>query len=258
MQDGYIKNLQKIQDVNNMLRRIHNILRAYVNASALAKTRFNENTKNKNFVAEQIDGYVNLHKEKEEVINELKIRICDIIQKYSENGDKILDFGCGTGRYLKELEKESRYNLFGLDIADQVIENYTRKNVKNVELFSTNILKDKSFVNEYANFFNIIYSVTTLEYLSPFDLNKIFERLNDLLVEHGVLILQFPIPKNIIERFNPGYFKHQPIDVEKKLKNNKFKILESVGVGTDIRIKKYNKNKSNIGELEYLIVAEKI
>jgi len=193
------------------------------------------------------------------VISDLKAQTCNIIFDYSKIGDNILDFGCGTGRYLKELENESdKYNLFGIDIAEQVIENYTRHNIKDAELTSVNILNDDVFVNAHSNFFNVIYSFTTLEYISPLDLKMLFAKLNILLAENGILILQFPVPKNILEIFMPGYFRHQPISIEKKLKKNGFAILESNGVGTNIRIKRLNKDNSKIREFGYLIVAKKL
>lgn len=239
-----------------ILKKIDNSLKAYLSTTAHTRIKFNELAQNKKFVNERVDGYVDLHNNKQIVIDELKKQICNIIRNYSKDGNNILDFGCGTGRYLKELENDSRYNLFGLDIAYQVIEKYTRKNVKNAEIFSTDILTDEVFVNRYNNFFDIIYSVTTLEYISPFNLNKLFMRFGTLLVKNGTLILQFPVPKNILECFVPGYFRHQPISIEKKLKKNRFIILESNGMGTNIRVKKFNKNNSKIREFGYLIIAK--
>lgn len=232
-------------------------LKALLNSSEYTRSKWNLIASNQKILDEQVDG-VDSKKKKEIIVKEIKTLTCNIIRNYSNSGDNILDFGCGTGRYLNELEKNHEYNLFGLDIAENVIENYTRNNVKSATLVSTNILKDNVFIDKYNSYFNLIYSITTLEYVAPYDLNKLFERFETLLVENGVLILKFPIPANFVESITPRYFRHQPIDIENKLKRNGFVILESKGLGTDIRIKRFNKNNPIIREYEYVVISRKI
>lgn len=231
--------------------------KALLNSPEYTRTKWNLIASNQKFIDEQVDG-VDSKKNKEMIVNEIKTLICNIIRNNSKSGYNILDFGCGTGRYLKELENNHEYNLFGLDIAENVIENYTRNNVKSATLVSTNILKNDTFINKYDSYFDLIYSITTLEYIAPYDLNKLFGKFKILLVEDGVLILKFPIPANFIESITPRYFRHQPIVIENKLKKNGFVILESKGLGTDIRIKRFNKDNPKIREYEYVVISRKI
>ena len=69
------------------------------------------------------------------------------IEKYLNNEDKkkkILDFGCGTGRFLINLKHKNYKNLFGYDVTDNLLKKDGgrvtficdhKKNLKNLEKF---------------------------------------------------------------------------------------------------------------------------
>ncbi len=46
----------------------------------------------------------------------------ELLKKYLSPNSKILDFGCGQGRILKQLKKEGFTNLSGVDISENMIE----------------------------------------------------------------------------------------------------------------------------------------
>jgi 2-polyprenyl-3-methyl-5-hydroxy-6-metoxy-1,4-benzoquinol methylase len=76
-------------------------------------------------ILEQIDRYVNkyqeLNKELEYMLSYIKSNVKKYYPDYSSN---ILDYGCGSGRYLKKLDK---YNIYGIDANSYVLDNITQK-----------------------------------------------------------------------------------------------------------------------------------
>ncbi|MCX7947310.1 MAG: class I SAM-dependent methyltransferase [candidate division WOR-3 bacterium] len=103
---------------------------------------------------------------------------------------KVLDLGCGTGNISKIL-KEKNYNIFGLDIAINMLKIAKKKGLKNIvnasfykipfksESFdivisifdSLNNVKD---LNEMKEVFSEIYRVLKIDGIFTFDLNTIY------------------------------------------------------------------------------------
>ncbi len=175
----------------------------------------------------QVDGYVQQHKEKKELIKFLKDELIKIIKQHLSASDKVLDFGCGTGRYLKELEQVDAYDLHGTDISKNTIDNYASKRLSQSKLFALDIFKNKKFLSENEQSFDLIYSITVLEYIHPYDIGNLFKKLASLLKAKGKLILQFPLPNDFFDRYGYGYFRYPAIMVEKVLRKNGFKIIQS-------------------------------
>ncbi|NGX63783.1 MAG: Ubiquinone biosynthesis O-methyltransferase [Candidatus Anoxychlamydiales bacterium] len=108
---------------------------------------------------------------------------------------KILDLGCGSGKYLKILNKLGYKNTFGIDISIEQIKVAKKSNIFNVECIDA--LK---FLKNTKEKYDTILLIDVLEHIelgSSFDLiNLIYNSLNT----HGQFFIQVP---NALAPFSP-------------------------------------------------------
>ncbi|MDD3014532.1 MAG: methyltransferase [Candidatus Gastranaerophilales bacterium] len=115
---------------------------------------------------------------------------------------KVLDFGCGVGRLMREMVK-SGFSVDGADISEQMI-NFAKED---------NLLKDKRFYltngNDCGdvadNYYDLIYSMITVQHICVRGIrNNILESFYKTLKDNGVFYIQmkfYPeINKNQINR----------------------------------------------------------
>lgn len=109
----------------------------------------------------------------------------------------ILDVGCGNG-YVMQFLKDSGYlNVFGIDISNEQVE-YSKS--KGLEVEVNNIFE---FVKKSKKKFDVIFAMDIIEHFYKNELIELFEGLNSLLTENGILIIHTPngdgiFPQHII------------------------------------------------------------
>ncbi|MCD6476848.1 MAG: class I SAM-dependent methyltransferase [Candidatus Aenigmarchaeota archaeon] len=107
-----------------------------------------------------------------------------VLNKYfnPSYGDKVLDFGCGTGRLVKILSKNTDYT--GIEITKEMI-NVAKRKYPNKRFIIYN--KKLPFKN---NFFDYIVSVWVLQHISnKNDFKKIIKGLKRCLKTGGKLLM---------------------------------------------------------------------
>ncbi len=157
-------------------------------------------------------------KEVQEAIDKTHFDLIETARKYLKEGDSILDIGCGPGTYL--IDFQSRYNLTGIDINQQMIAAAGR-NIPEAELIHGDFLG-----HDFEKKFKMIYSVSVLEFIPPSKLRAFFRKLHHLLEEDGILFLHYPHALKYYDTLYPDlyYIEYSPRKVEKELKND-FKVL---------------------------------
>jgi 2-polyprenyl-3-methyl-5-hydroxy-6-metoxy-1,4-benzoquinol methylase len=117
---------------------------------------------------------------------------------------KILDVGCGYGRYLKSLLALGYQNCYGIDISEEQI-NYARDvlRLNNVEKSDAMFwLEDKKSV------FDIIFAIDILEHLNDEDLVDLCRKILNSLKPGGKLIVQVPNSLSLINPIIYGDLTH--------------------------------------------------
>lgn len=206
--------------LKDVLKSILNTMRYFLSQN---NSKLFENLAEKRLLPEQVDGYVK--KYDDPIVKEFLQYNLVNIDKLVKPNDVVLDIGCGSGRYLKALqEKIPKIQLYGIDISANTINNYT-KNIVEAELEIGDFAVENPWEEDK---FNLIYSITVLEYIPFFRLNKFLENIYNALKFGGKIYIQFPNGKNILELLKNLNYTHYPVDyVEKKLKQTGFKIMES-------------------------------
>jgi len=111
---------------------------------------------------------------------------------------RILDFGCGTGNYLKAFQMKGYNNLFGLDQSDEMCKIASEK--------STAIIKKGSHVNipYESDYFDAIIIIDVVHFIA--DINCLFNSLWRISKKNGRVFIATQSHAQIETRFYSKYF----------------------------------------------------
>lgn len=106
-----------------------------------------------------------------------------VLSLVDATGSKVLDYGCGLGRYLRPL-KELGINAVGVDVNVNTVEELRKQGF--------NTLSVEDFSDSYNTYDCIILS-HIIEHISPFDLVPLIDSLLDRLESGGAMIIATPL-----------------------------------------------------------------
>lgn len=130
-------------------------------------------------------------------------------------GKKILDLGCGTGRYAETLKKRGA-KVWGMDLSMKMVD-IARKEVDGVEFVQGSVYK----MPYKSGFFDIVVSGLAVHYFK--DLEKAFKEVKRVLKKNGLFIFSTGNPLWEVSRRLKGrtgkyrVFKYDYFD-EKKIR----------------------------------------
>jgi 2-polyprenyl-3-methyl-5-hydroxy-6-metoxy-1,4-benzoquinol methylase len=108
----------------------------------------------------------------------------EVIKEMKWKGKRVLDVGCGTGNFAREVAKKDAKYVLGIDYADEAIKIAEKTNKrKNLKFKKLDVIKlDEKF--------DIIVSIGTIEHMdNPI---KIIKKLKSCLNKNGKIILTTP------------------------------------------------------------------
>ena len=101
-----------------------------------------------------------------------KVKVFQQIDKFIDDDSYLLDVGCGSGSFIKHMERTKPINAFGVDINEG---------------------HDYVGMFEHVNFdkkFNVITLLETLEHVKQ--PNKVLQKCRDIMTTNGTLIIEVP------------------------------------------------------------------
>ncbi len=112
----------------------------------------------------------------------------EFIKNYTKDSDKVLDYGCGSGRLL-ELFKNKNINYTGIDISENLLAIAQKKyNIKNVVFKKITSGQVKLAYNN--DYFHSIYSIATFHHLPGAKLRlEIAKELHRILKPNGYIVI---------------------------------------------------------------------
>lgn len=223
------------------------------NAGSIWASR-GENTK---LLDVQIDGYENRHDELKEILEEMKHDVLKHFQSKISRCAKILDYGCGTGRYIELLYGIENVNIVGIDLSESILNNYTKLKFPEGKFQCADFTKDNEIVEKYKETFDGIYSISVIQYVRYTELPRLMNAFYKVLKKQGILYLNFPHPNSRWDVLsNLGGIKYYPATIAKYLENAGFKVKESYSVYHKKFVKTVD--DSGLPNYGYVIVAEKV
>jgi predicted TPR repeat methyltransferase len=191
----------------------------------------------------------------EEALNKAHKDLRDTVNSYVPLNGSILDIGCGTGLYLKDFYDKS-YDLNGIDLSEEMI-----KQAK-LHLPKVNFTISNFISLNLPKKFNLIYSISVLEYIGRSELDLYFKKLFDSLVNEGIIFIHYPHALAFIDTIYPdlNYIKYQP-KVISKIASKYFTIIRHEHCFDGRIIQSYDRNSypSVNGTFKngYLLIARK-
>lgn len=112
----------------------------------------------------------------------------DIIKKYAEPTDEILEPGCRDGRNLINLYERGYHNLTGIDINSDAIESIKQNFPNYIRDVSLHTGKIEEVITEFeTDKFDIVYTMAVLEHIHP-DSEFVFEEIARISNEYILTI----------------------------------------------------------------------
>lgn len=126
----------------------------------------------------------------------------DLIKPY--NGQRVLDVGCGDGRFCYELKNEN-LKITGIDFSEKAI-GFAKSFSPEVEFLAQDIenlkLKQK---------FDYMVMIETLEHFIPEKIPVILENLSNVLKENGKLIITVPSKNLPLQKKHYQHFTNESL-----------------------------------------------
>lgn len=144
----------------------------------------------------------------QEAINKLKNGLLKYAEENVPRGSRVLDIGCGPGIYLELLKH--KYELHGIDVSEQMT-------ARAKELLPRGTFYTGNFLNlHFATTFNLIYSISVIEYVPVSQLKNFFNKCHDLLEPGGYIFIQYPHALKRSDLFYPdrNYINYSPAAIQ--------------------------------------------
>lgn len=174
---------------------------------------------------------------------------------------RVLDLGCYSGNYLSKYIAENAKEYVGIDLSDIAIEKLKNKliHLPNAKAVAVDFLSDVDFPDKD---FDIIYAYGVLHHFQ--NVNVLIERLNQKLVEGGLIISYDPLETSLPVKLIRWIYR--PFQSDKdwewpftrktfNIFNDSFDIIEKRGVIGNLKwffliklLPISNKKKLNIGK----------
>lgn len=140
---------------------------------------------------------------------------------FVNNGDKVIDFGCGVGVFTK-LVKETYPDceVWGTDISDQAIEDNKKEN-PDINYHHAYIGDQKFLPKEY---FDVVFSGETIEHLD--EPETLLQEAYSALKQGGKLVITTPLMDSIRSDEHTWFYEKE--DIEKLYKENGFTDIKFV------------------------------
>jgi SAM-dependent methyltransferase len=169
----------------------------------------------------EIDGY------KDESDYEKIVQLVDNLARMVPEPAMVLDIGCGTGRYLKQMKQTWPGAYFvGIDISREIVEKFTIKQVPGVPIHVLDIETDDTYHIENQGKFDLVCMIGIIQVLSLSKTGRILDKVNRLCKDGGYLYIQFNLETNE-KKSSVGYKRYAVEELETLLAHHGFTALES-------------------------------
>jgi predicted TPR repeat methyltransferase len=139
----------------------------------------------------------------------------------------VLDIGCGTGRYLKQMAAVwPGSHLEGIDISKEIVEKFTRQQLPHIPVHILDIETDTQFPAQNREKFDLVCMIGIIQILSLKKIHAILENVNRLCKECGYLYVQFNV-ETATKKSSVGYKRYDLTELSNLLAGHGFETLRS-------------------------------
>ena len=142
------------------------------------------------------------------------------VKSLLKTGKKILDIGCGDGRFCYEVGQNDDINISGLD--------YSERAIRFAKAFSPNL---DFYCQDICNLnlpykYDIAVLIETIEHFDPEKLPEILNNIAGILVDNGEVIIT--VPSTLLE-ISPKHYQHFTVESLTETLSEKFDVVSVTG-----------------------------
>lgn len=124
----------------------------------------------------------------------------ELISQFPVNSKlNILDFGCGTGNYVRAMKRFTNFNVYGVEPCEEMI-SYAKANNPNTTIRKGNHEK----IPYPDNFFDYVYMTNVVHHVE--DLSLMYREIRRILKPNGVLCICTESRKQLLSKYWIRYF----------------------------------------------------
>jgi SAM-dependent methyltransferase len=121
------------------------------------------------------------------------IKLAHMLQKYYDKNDRVLDYGCGSGAYIKKIGEVvpiSPDRCYGVDIGEVFNQEWTESREKHNFIFRSITIEQNRLVFPFSGNFNVITLFMVLHHVPPEHLDQTLSMVHDHLDSNGILLIR--------------------------------------------------------------------
>lgn len=162
----------------------------------------------------QVDGYPRNHDDN--AVQSVRRHHLETLLREVREARNLLDVGCGTGMYLEQMaQRFADVQLFGVDISQPTLQNYTAKAVPTASLALCDVAHEVPFAGTQ---FDLIYSIAVLQHVHPIRLQGFVNNLYQAAGPGARVILTFPPGRDWQEQWAMrGFYRYTPARIHQAL-----------------------------------------
>ncbi|MFA5382544.1 MAG: methyltransferase domain-containing protein [Candidatus Micrarchaeia archaeon] len=144
--------------------------------------------------------------------------LLSLLKKSNSEPKRILDMGCGSGRWSRYLlELYPNAVVYSLDIAPDMLKQ-TKENLKKFGKRSKTIESNMENIPFDDAYFDLVVTIRALKYVP--NVKKVFSEVSRVLKSNGVFVFELPYPNFILKTlsFSPIFSNSKIIDYSKRIK----------------------------------------
>ncbi len=171
----------------------------------------------------------------ENVLDYFRWRRAKRVSRYLKNGSKILDIGCGNGRFLSSLLKFGNFELYGTEMDGNSAKRAMRINDIHLKIGS---LSENDFDGTY---FDAITMYQVFEHLT--EPKQMLETIQKKLKNNGIFVVSFPNISSLQSKIFKGKWFHldpprhllffDPNDFSSLMEKYNFKLVKINYISTE-------------------------
>jgi 2-polyprenyl-3-methyl-5-hydroxy-6-metoxy-1,4-benzoquinol methylase len=164
----------------------------------------------------------------EKVLDYFRKRRASLVNRYLNGRGKILDVGCGNGRFLSFVSQKGNYEIYGIEMDSSSAKRAAR--IPKIHL-KTGLLKPNDFEPESLDAITLFH---VFEHLT--EPKETLQIISEILKKKGLLVMSFPNIDSFQSKIFKGRWLHldpprhlfffKPLDFIKLMKRYGFKLIK--------------------------------
>ncbi len=211
----------------SLLRAAKKIAAQALIASGLDSFRYKRNYKRMKVDGEVPDDPAVVDGYKDEGGQERVERLVELIISQAPNPRAVLDVGCGTGRYLRQLHAVSPDSILaGIDISPEILDKYARSMAPTAEFFALDIERDQRFYREHTSTYDLVCMIGIIQVLARRKVRAILRKIHHMCVDGGTVYIQFNVETGQ-KKSSCGYKRYSIEELSPILNECGFEVINS-------------------------------